>query len=189
MLIFLVGLAVFLGMHSISIANRPWRDAMVARLGEPAWKGLYTVISLVAFASLCYGYGLTRTAPTVLYTPPAFLKHVAFLLLLPVFPLVLSVYLPGRIKAKAKHPLLLATKLWAIAHLLVNGNLADVLLFGGILIWAVADRVSVKQRPQTVAVLGSQATRNDLIALGAGLALYGIFLVWLHRILIGVGLI
>ena len=83
----------------------------------------------------------------MLYTPPTALRHVALLLMLPVFPLLVAAYVPGRIKTMAKHPMLLATKLWALAHLLANGTLADVLLFGGFLVWAVADRISVKRRP------------------------------------------
>jgi uncharacterized membrane protein len=184
--LFMIGLVAFLGLHSISILNRPWRDRMVFRLGESGWKGLYTVLSLSAFALLCYGYGLAHAASQVLYTPPANLRHLAYAVLLPVFPLMFSVYLPGHLKAKAKHPLLLATKLWATAHLLVNGNLADVLLFGGFLAWAVADRISVERRPPTPVVLGPHAGRNDLLSIVAGLAVYGLFVVWLHRMLIGV---
>jgi len=186
MSLFVIGLAIFLGAHSLSIVNRPWRDRQVARLGEPAWKGLYAVISLLGFGLLCYGYGMTREAPLVLYTAPTFLKHLAFALLLPVFPLLFAVYMPGHLKARAKHPMLLATKLWATAHLLVNGNLADVLLFGGFLVWAVADRISVKRREQRVVVLGPHAVRNDVIAIAAGLVVYVIFIGWLHKMLFGV---
>jgi uncharacterized membrane protein len=186
MLSFVSGLALFLAVHSISIVNRGWRDTMAARLGEPVWKGLYTLVSLVGFMLLCIGYGETRLAPVVIYAPPTWLRHVAWLLLLPVFPLVLSVYLPGHLKARARHPLLLATKIWGAAHLLVNGNLADVLLFGGFLAWAVADRISVKRRPPAVVLLGPHAVRNDLTATIAGLGIYAAFLFGLHRWLIGV---
>lgn len=188
MILFVAGLGLFLGVHSISIFNRAWRDTMVARLGEGPWKGLYSLASLAGFALLCYGYGLARADPVVLYAPPAFLRHVALLLLLPVFPLLASVYLPGHLKARARHPMLLATKLWATAHLLVNGNLADVLLFGGFLAWAIADRVAVKRRPQTLVVLGPGAWRNDALAVVVGLALYAGFVGWLHARLIGVAL-
>lgn len=186
MLTFVTGLALFLAVHSISIVNRDWRDARVAALGEPAWKGLYAFASLLGFVLLCYGYGEARLAPFVLYTPAPWLRHLALLLLLPIFPLLLAVYLPGHLKARARHPTLLATKLWATAHLLVNGSLADVLLFGGFLAWAVADRIAVKRRPQQVVVLGPGALRNDLIAVVAGLGLYAAFLFGLHAWLIGV---
>ncbi len=188
MSLFIAGLALFLGMHSISIANKPWRDAQVARLGEPVWKGLYSVVSLIGFGMLCYGYGETRANPVVLYWPPAAMKHVAMALLLPVFPLFLASKLAGRIKAAAKHPLLVATKLWALAHLLVNGNLADVILFGGFLAWAVADRIAVKRRPQEIVVVGEGSMRNDVLAVGLGLGIYVAFALWLHPKLIGVAI-
>ena len=117
--------------------------------------------------------------------PPVALRHVAALLMLPVFVLLLAAYLPGRIKAATKHPMLVATKLWATAHLLANGNLADVLLFGGFLAWAVADRISMKHRVQRPP--GAPAGRlNDLIAVLAGLALYALFITVGHHWLIGV---
>jgi uncharacterized membrane protein len=122
----------------------------------------------------------------VLYAPPAGLRHAALLLLVPVFPLLLAAYLPGRIQAATKHPMLAATKLWAVSHLLANGNLADVVLFGSFLVWAVADRISLKRRTP-LPVPGVPPGRwNDGIAIVAGLALYVAFLLWLHKLLIGV---
>ena len=186
MTLLILGLLIFLGVHSVSIVAPQWRDAQVARLGEKPWKGLYTLLAIAGFALLVIGYGQARQAPVVLYTPPLALRHVALLLMLPVFVLLLAAYLPGRIKAAAKHPMLLATKLWATAHLLANGNLADVLLFGGFLAWAVADRISMKQRAQRP-LPGAPAGRfNDLIAVLAGLALYALFITVGHRWLIGV---
>lgn len=186
MLPFVTGLVLFFGVHSISIVARDWRDRQLASLGEPAWKGLYTLVSLIGFVLLCYGYGETRATPIVLYAPAPWLRHLALLLLLPVFPLLLSVYLPGHLKARARHPMLLATKIWASAHLLANGTVADVMLFGGFLAWAVADRIAVKRRPQQVVVIGPQALRNDLIAIVAGTGIYAAFLFGLHAWLIGV---
>ena len=186
MTVLIVGLVLFLGMHSASIVAPAWRDALVARRGERRWKGLYTLVSLVGFGLLIYGYGVARQSPVVLYTPPLFLRHVALLLLLPVFPLLLATYLPGRIKTAARHPMLLAVKLWAVAHLLANGTLADVLLFGGFLAWAVADRVSLKRRTVR-AVPGAPASAlNDAIVIVGGLALYVAFALVLHRWLFGV---
>ena len=129
MIAFVVGLVLFLGIHSISIVAPDWRGAQVQRRGEGPWKGLYSVVSLASFVLMLYGYGLARAAPVVLWTPPPFLRHVTWLLMLPVFPLLLSAYLPGRIQAAAKHPMLLAVKIWATAHLLCNGTAADVILF------------------------------------------------------------
>jgi uncharacterized membrane protein len=186
MSLLVLGLALFLGVHSISIAAPGWRDAQAARLGENAWKGIYTLLSLAGFALIVIGYGQARQAPLVLYVPPVALRHVAALLMLPVFVLLLAAYLPGRIKAATKHPMLVATKLWATAHLLANGNLADVLLFGGFLAWAVADRISMKHRVQRP-LPGAPAGRlNDLIAVLAGLALYALFITVGHHWLIGV---
>jgi uncharacterized membrane protein len=117
------------------------------------------------------------------------MRHLAMLLMLPAFTLLLSAYLPGRIKSAVKHPMLAATKLWAVAHLLANGMLGDVLLFGGFLALAVIDRISVGKRPVR-AVPGAPAGRfNDLIAVVGGLVLYAVFLVWGHRALIGVPLL
>ncbi len=188
MSLLILGLALFLGVHSISIVAPGWRDAQAARLGENAWKGVYTLLSLAGFAMIVYGYGQARQAPMVLYVPPVALRHVALLLMLPVFVLLLAAYLPGRIKSAARHPMLAATKLWALAHLLANGNLADVLLFGGFLAWAVADRISMKRRVQRPLPGAPAGPFNDVIAVVAGLALYGLFVTVGHRWLIGVAL-
>ncbi len=182
----LIGLVLFLGIHSVSIVAPAWRDAQVAARGEAAWKGLYTVASAIGLGLLIYGYGLARQAPVVLYTPPTALRHVALLLLAPVFPLLFAAYLPGRIKTAAKHPMLLAVKIWALAHLLANGTLADVLLFGGFLAWAVADRISLKRRPARPVPGAPARPANDLIAVVGGLALYAATLLFLHRWVIGV---
>jgi uncharacterized membrane protein len=187
MVLFIVGLALFLGIHSVSIVAPGWRDAQVAARGERAWKGLYSIVSLLGFVLLLYGYGLARQVTPVLYTPPTMLRHVALLLILPMFPLLFAAYLPGRIQRAAKHPMLLAIKLWASAHLLANGTLVDVLLFGAFLAWAVFDRIAVKRRTVPHVVPGAPpAPVNDVIALVGGLAAYALFVLWAHRWLIGV---
>ena len=186
MTLLLLGLLLFIGIHSVSIFAPGWRDAQVAARGEGAWKGIYSVVAGVGLGLLIYGYGLARQAPVVLYTPPAAMRHVAMLLLVPVFPLLFAAYLPGRIKAAAKHPMLLAVKLWALSHLLANGTLADVLLFGGFLAWAVADRISLKQRPVRAVPGAPAGPANDVIAVVGGLALYVATVMFLHRWLIGV---
>ena len=186
MTLLIVGLLLFLGIHSVSIVAPAWRDGQLAQRGESAWKGLYSVAAGVGLGLIIYGYGLARQLPAVLYTPPTALRHVALLLLLPVFVLLLAAYLPGRIKTAAKHPMLLATKLWAAAHLLANGNLADVLLFGGFLAWAVADRISLKRRPVRAVPGAPAGPANDVIAVVGGLVLYFVFFRWVHAWLIGV---
>jgi len=182
----ILGLVLFLGMHSVSIVAPAWRDAQAARFGDLPWKGIYAVISIVGVAMLVTGFGMARHSPVVLYTPPAWGRHVTALLMLPVFPLFLATYLPGRIKTAAKHPTLVSVKLWAVAHLIANGTLADVLLFGGFLAWAVADRISMKHRVQRPLPGAPAGPANDLIVIVVGLVLYGFFVAWGHRWLFGV---
>jgi uncharacterized membrane protein len=187
MTLFIVGLVVFLGIHSISIVAPAWRDGQVARRGEKAWKGIYSIVSLVGFVLLLYGYGIARATPVVLYAPPPGLRHFALLVMLPVFPLLLATYLPGRIQTAAKHPMLLAVILWGVAHLLANGTLADVLLFGGFLAWAVVDRISVVGRVRAPLVKARPSPKtNDAIAVVGGLAIYAALLAGAHRWLFGV---
>lgn len=186
----IVGLVLFLGVHSVSIVSPLGRQRLVQRTGEAGYKGLYTLVSFLGLGLIVWGYGLAREAPVLLYTLPTGFRHLAALLMLPVFVLLLAAYLPGRIQRAAKHPMLLSVKLWALAHLLANGTLADVLLFGGFLVWAVADRISVKRRAaaglmrNAPALPGSAA--NDAIALVGGLALYAVIVLWLHGWLFGV---
>ena len=182
----IIGLVLFLGIHTVSIVAPQWREGQIARLGEGPWKGMYSVVSAIGFGLLIYGYGAARQNPVVLYTPPAAMRHLALLLMLPVFPLLVAAYVPGRIKVIAKHPMLLATKLWAVAHLLANGTLADVLLFGGFLVWAVADRISVKRRPARPIPGAPARPYNDAIVVVVGLGLYALFVLWAHRWLFGV---
>jgi uncharacterized membrane protein len=183
----IIGLVLFLGVHSVAIFAPALRARTIHRLGESAWKGLYAVVSLVGFVLICYGFGLARQAPVVLYSPPIWLRHVALILMLPVFPLIIAAYLPGRIKTAAKHPMLAAVKLWAFAHLLANGMLADILLFGGFLAWAVVDRISLKRRsiPQVLRT-APPGPWNDVIAVVLGLAVYALLIGWAHLRLFGV---
>jgi len=182
----IIGLIVFLGIHSISIVTPELRAGAVAAMGQGPWRGVYSLVSAVGFVLILYGFHLARQAPVVLYTPPSWLRHVAFLLMLPVFPLLLAAYLPGRIKTVMKHPMLASVKFWALAHLLANGMLADLLLFGSFLGWASWDRVSLKRRAQQPVATAPPGRFNDLLAVVAGLALYAFFVLWAHRWLFGV---
>ena len=188
MLILVIGLVIFLGVHSLSIVAPAWRDAMAGRLGVAAWKGLYALASIAGFALLVWGYSLARQDPVVLYHPPIWARHAVAILMLPVFPLLLAAYFPGRIRAAVKHPMLTATQAWALAHLLANGMLADVLLFGGFLTGAVHDRISVGTRPARALPGASARPLNDWIAVVGGLVIYGLFVGGLHARLAGVAL-
>ena len=188
MMYLVIGVVLFIGMHSISIVNEPLRDRLCAKFGELGWKGIYSVISIAGFVLLIYGYGLARQDPVVLYTTPTWFRHINMLLMLFVFPLFLAANFPGKIKAAAKHPLLAATKIWAFAHLLVNGTLADVILFGSFLAWAVADRISMKRRTQRPIMAMPESALNDIICVVVGLGIYAAFALWLHTKWIGVSL-
>jgi uncharacterized membrane protein len=183
--ILIAGLVIFLGVHSLMIVAPQVRAQARARLGEGPWKVVYSLVALLGFVLIVYGFGVARQSPTVLYTPPHWMRHVTFLVMLPVFPLLLAAYLPGRIKTTMKHPMLAAVKFWALAHLLANGTLADVLLFGGFLAWAVVDRISLKRRTQVIAT-APPGKFNDAIAIVAGLILYAFFIGWAHVRLFGV---
>jgi uncharacterized membrane protein len=186
MTILVIGLIVFLGIHSVSIFAEDFRNRTAERLGPGPWRVVYSVLSIVGFVLVVWGYGRARQHPVVLYSPPFWTHYITAVLMLPVFPLFFAPYLPGRIKATLKHPMLVAVKLWAVAHLISNGMLADVVLFGAFLAWAVADRISYKRRVQRPLHGAPPAARNDVIAVVVGLAIYALFLLWLHQKWIGV---
>jgi uncharacterized membrane protein len=185
MSVLIAGLVLFLGVHSIAIVAPGLRSQAFVRLGEGGWKGAYGIASLIGLALIVYGFGLARAAPVILYVPPIWVRHVALLLMVPVFPLLLAAYLPGRIKSAAKHPMLAAVKFWALAHLLANGRLADVALFGAFLAWAVADRISLKRRAPQPLRTAPPGRWNDPIAVVFGLAIYVFFVTWAHLRLFG----
>lgn len=182
-----LGLVVFIGLHLIRSLAPQLRLSLIARLGDHGWRGLHSLIALAGLALMIYGFSLARLNPVVIWVPPPFMKHIAFTLLLPVFPLLLAAYMPGYIRARLKHPMLTAIKFWALAHLLVNGTLAHIVLFGSFLAWAVVVRISAKRnpRPQVGADLPPKLSR-DVIAVGLGLAIYVFFLLYGHLWLIGV---
>lgn len=147
MLMLVLGLLLFLGVHSIRIVAEGWRTATMARMGALPWKAAYSLLSIAGFALIVWGYGLARQQPVQLWSPPAFMRHLTALLMLPVFVMFVATYVPRNgVKAKLKHPQILSVKLWAIAHLLSNGTLADLLLFGSLLAWAVLDFRAARQR-------------------------------------------
>jgi uncharacterized membrane protein len=185
----ILGLLIFLGIHSVRIAAPQWRRAQIASMGLNKWKGLYSAASLIGFALIIWGYALARPEAALIYEPPVWMKHVALTLMLFAFVFWAVSQLPaGRIKARVRHPLLLAVKIWAVAHLLANGDAASLLLFLGILAWAVIDRISVKRREaagERAEIIAGPVT-NDLIAIAVGIAVYGLFVWKAHAWLFGV---
>jgi uncharacterized membrane protein len=182
----ILGLAVFFGVHSISLLALGWRDRVAERLGKRTWQAIYSIAALAGLYLLVAGYGAARASDAVLYATPPEFRYIATLLMLPAFSLALASVVPGRIRTAAQHPLLLATMLWAVAHLLTNGSVADLLLFGTFLVWAVAVRISLARRAaRPVRVLPSSPA-NDVIVVVGGLALYAIFILWLHAKWFGV---
>lgn len=190
-LLLLAGMLLFFGVHSVSIIAPLRRDLWVRSLGAGAWRALYSLIALAGLVLLIIGYVQARRSAVPLYMPPPAMRHLAFALMLPVFPLIFAAYLPGHIKVRLKHPMLAGVKAWAVAHLLANGMLADVLLFGGFLVWAVAARISLGRRaPRPMMMrLPAPAVRNDVIAVVLGLAVYGAFFAGLHRVITGMPLV
>lgn len=181
-----LGLALFIGVHCLS-TFRDFRASLVGRLGEMGYKGLYTVASIIGIILVVQGFGSVRAAgPLQLWTPPAFMGHLAAVLMTFSFVAIAAAYAPlGKIKATLKHPMLAGVKAWAFAHLLVNGDVASLLLFGAFLAWAVYARISMKKRPNSDPP-SSGWTIGDALAVGAGLATTVVFMIWLHPLLIGV---
>ena len=186
MMMLLLGLALFLGAHSVSIVSPTTRDAFVAKSGEVAWKILYGLVSAIGLYLIIKGYAAARLDPTLVWVPPAFMRHIVALLMLPVFVCFMASYLPGRISAALKHPQLVAVKLWAFSHLLANGMLHDIVLFGSFLAWAVVDRISMKRRTERDRIQAPKSAANDILAVVIGLAAYGAFAFWAHAAWIGV---
>lgn len=189
MWLLIVGLVLFLGVHSSRIFADGFRTRFIAERGENAWKGVYSVVSIAGFLMIVYGYGRARLEPVVLWVSPVWLTHLNVLLMLVAFVLLGAYLVPGnRLRAALGHPMVLAVKVWAFAHLLVNGTLADLLLFGSFLIWAIVDYVASRRRDrrESVVRIGKGGLVADLATIGTGVLLWGLFALWLHAALIGV---
>ena len=185
MLILIVGLILFFTLHSLTIFAPRWREKKRQRWGRVAWRWIYSLGSLITVSLIAWGYAQARLSPTVVYLPPAWAKHATALLMFGVFPLLYATFLPSRIRRTLRYPDLVAIKLWAVAHLLANGMLADVILFGSVLAWAVVNRISLKRRVRIVPS-GAPSEFNDLVAIIAGLVTYLLVLLYLHYKVIGV---
>jgi uncharacterized membrane protein len=188
MSILIIGLVVFLGIHSVRIVAEEWRAAQIARVGENAWKLGYSVLSALGLALVIWGFGLARQAPVPLWHPPAGMRHAAALLTLVAFVFVAAAYVPRNlIKARFHHPMVLGVKAWAAGHLLANGTMADVLLFGSFLAWSVLAFIAARRRDRragTTYAPGTVAGTSITVVLGA--VAWAVFAFWLHGRLIGV---
>ena len=184
----ILGLMVFLGAHSLRILAGDWREAQVARLGENRWKGVYSLISALGLGLIIWGYGMARVDSPVLWGTPLWTRHLAALLTLPAFILLVAAYLPGsHIKAAVGHPMVAAVKIWALVHLLANGKLSGAVLFGAFLAWAITDFVSARRRDRaagrTYPVTGWS---RDALVIVIGLVAWALFALYGHAWLIGV---
>lgn len=177
MLTLFYGLVLFLGVHLLQVLAPGWRERRRAQWGALAYKGVYSLVSLLGFVLLVHGYGLARAEPVLLWQPPRGLMHLAWLLMWLAMVLMVAAYFPRNgIRRRLRHPMTLSVKVWALAHLLVNGNLADVLLFGSFLVWAVLVFRSARRRPAANALQAPASTLATLLTLLLGSALWAMFL-------------
>lgn len=184
-----LGLVLFLGLHSTRIFAEGWRTQTMESFGEKEYKLLYSVLSIAGFALLVWGYGLARHNPVILWNqPPVWTRHLASLLTLAAFVLLVAAYVPGNaIKAKLRHPMILGVKVWALAHLISNNTLADLLLFGSFLVWAVLDYRAARRRERTLAtVIDAGPLSRTILTVVIGVVAWAVFAMWAHRVLIGV---
>lgn len=188
MAVMILGLVLFLGVHSVRLVSEEWRERMINQLGEGPWKGLYTLVSLAGFVLFIWGYGLARQNMVWLWVPPVAMAHLAALLMLFSFILVVAAYVPGtHIKARLGHPMVLGVKVWALAHLLSNGTLADVVLFGSFLVWSVVMYAKARRRDRANGVTYKAiSAQRDAIAVVIGVVAWGVFALFLHGWIIGV---
>lgn len=184
----MLGLVLFLGAHSVRIFADDWRTQTLTRLGEGPWKGLYSLLSLLGLALIAWGFDAARELPIVLWTPPPALRPVAIGLTVLSFVLLAAAYMPGNgIKSRLHHPMLLGVKVWALSHLLVNGMLSHVLLFGSFLLWSVLDFSSARRRDRRAGTVYAPGNlRATVLTCALGLVAWGVFAYGLHGLLMGI---
>ncbi len=184
----ILGLIVFLGVHSIRIFADDLRTRRIAKLGLPMWKAIFALLSVAGLVLMAYGFGIARTTPVMLWQGAKWARDVAGLFTLVAFVMIVAAYVPNsRIRGLLGHPMVIGVKIWALGHLLANGNLNDLLLFGSILAWAVLDYRSLRQRDRAAGTTrdpGSWA--NDLITIPVAVVGWYVFALYIHRVLIGV---
>jgi len=181
----IAGIIIFLGVHSIRMVAPDWREKQIAARGEKAWKGPYALAIFVGLALIIWGFIQARPESAFIYEPPAFMRHITLTLMWISFVALAASSTPaGKIKAWLKHPMITGIKIWAFAHLLANGDMASLILFGSFLAWGVWNRIVVKRRGDPTPVAGPVI--NDVKAVVGGTVLYVVFVFWLHEWLIGV---
>lgn len=189
MLVMVIGLLVFFAIHAVP-TNVDLKNGLIGRFGERGYKALFGVVSLIGLALIVLGFHKLQLHPgknPILWDPPTWTRHLAMPLMLFAMISLVATYVPSHIRAVLKHPLLVAIKAWALAHLLANGDLASLLLFGSFLIYAVYDRISIKRRGDAVAAAErSGPWVNDAIVVVVGAGLYALVLLYLHELVIGV---
>ena len=183
----IAGLVLFLGVHSVRILADGWRTEQITRIGDKRWKAIYSVISLIGFVLIIWGYGQARQGSTVLWSPPPWLWTVTSVLTLPAFVLIVAGNLKGtRFRERLGHPMVLGTKLWAFAHLIATAHVAGVVLFGSFLAWSIAEYSSARKRDRLAGIVypPGRASR-DAMAIVIGVVAWIAFGWWLHGALIG----
>jgi uncharacterized membrane protein len=188
MLYLLLGLVLFLGVHSVRIVANDWRTRTLARVGESSYKGVYTLISVAGFGLIVWGFGVARETPVLLWAPPLALRHAASLLTVVAFILLAAAYVPRNgLKARFHHPMVLGVKAWALAHLLAAGTLAHVILFGTFLAWGVANFIAARRRDRAEGTVYAAGTwTGTVVTIIVGVAAWAAFALWLHGMLIGI---
>lgn len=188
MVYLIFGLVLFLGTHSLRIVADDWRTQTIARVGVVPFKGVYSLLSIAGFALIVWGFSVARETPVVLWMPPRGIRHATALLTLVAFVLLAAAYVPDNaIKARFHHPMVLAVKVWALAHLMVNANVAHVVLFGSFLVWGVLCFIAARRRDRaqnTIYPAGS--IKGTVTTLVLGGAAWALFAFWLHGLLMGI---
>jgi uncharacterized membrane protein len=184
----LVGLLIFLGTHSLNIFAPAWREAQIRQRGPLPFKAVYALISIAGLWLAIWGYGQMRMTGTVLWNPPVGLRHLVSLLMLPAFMLLLAAYIPrNHLKARLGHPMLMAVKVWAFAHLLANGRVGDILFFGAFLAWAVVLYIRLKKQDRAAGTTYPAGSLGGTLAVVLGGAvLWYVFAAYLHIYVAGV---
>jgi uncharacterized membrane protein len=185
--IMILGLALFTGAHAF-VTMRPQRAAVVARLGEGPYKGILSAVALVGIILIGFGFARYRAAGYIpVWSPPGWTRHITTALVWPSIVCIVAAYIPGDIARVLKHPMLVGVKLWAVGHLVSNGDLGSIILFGAILAWAVFDRITLKRRSDPGALGFPRGGRgNDVMAVVVGTLLYLALAYWFHPLVVGV---